>query len=114
MAMTMTKSNPPRIGVDLAKISRFRNQPALAKKILSLKEWDLYERHAQPETYLAGRFAGKEAFIKAYRTLPLPELNTIEVLNDEDGAPFIHFQNTVYSVSLSHDGDYVVAMVIIL
>ncbi len=110
----MTKSKQPRIGVDLAKISRFRNQTALAKKILSPKEWAIYHTHAQPDMYLAGRFAGKEAFIKAHRTLPLPELNTIEVLNEEDGAPLIRFLGKVYSVSLSHDGEYVVAMVIIL
>jgi phosphopantetheine--protein transferase-like protein len=114
MAMIMIKSNPPRIGVDLAKISRFDHQQPLAIKILSAEEFHHYQTHAQPATYLAGRFAGKEAFIKAYQPSPLPDLPTIEVLNHPDGAPFIRYNNQIYSVSISHDGEYVVAMVIIL
>jgi holo-[acyl-carrier protein] synthase len=109
----MKKNSLPRIGVDLAKISRFENQEKLAKKILSSLEFKIYQSHPQPAVYLAGRFAGKEAFIKAYRKNPLPALSTIEVLNDEDGAPSIRFKDQTYAISLSHDGEYVVAMVII-
>lgn len=109
----MMTNNSPRIGVDLAKIARFQNQALLAKKILSPLEFAVYASHPQAATYLAGRFAGKEAFIKAWHQPPLPDLATIEVLNAEDGAPFIRFQGKQYQVSLSHDGDYVIAMVII-
>jgi holo-[acyl-carrier protein] synthase len=109
----MMTNNSPRIGVDLAKISRFQNQETLAKKILSPLEYSVYSTHPQPATYLAGRFAGKEAFIKAWHQPPLPDLATIEVLNAEDGAPLIRFQGKQYQVSLSHDGEYVIAMVII-
>ena len=109
----MMTNNSPRIGVDLAKITRFQNQETLAKKILSPLEFAVYSSHSQPAIYLAGRFAGKEAFIKAWHQPPLPDLTTIEVLNAEDGAPFIRFQEKQYQVSLSHDGEYVIAMVII-
>lgn len=109
----MKKNNHYRIGVDIAKISRFEKQISLAKKILSEKEWAIYQVHAQPATYLAGRFAGKEAFIKAYRTSPLPQLDTIEVLHEADGAPYILFENTQFPISISHDGDYCIAFVII-
>lgn len=107
------KNKSPTIGVDIARIARFNNQAALAKKILSSKEMAVYQTHPQAPTYLAGRFAGKEAFIKAYRQQPLPELSTIEVLHREDGSPYIQFQNNTYEVSISHDGEYVIAMVII-
>jgi holo-[acyl-carrier protein] synthase len=110
--MMKTNDKKPTIGVDLARIARFENQQALAKKILSSKEMSVYVTHPQPATYLAGRFAGKEAFIKAYRQPPLPELSTIEVLNREDGSPYILFHGDTYEVSLSHDGEYVIAMVI--
>jgi holo-[acyl-carrier protein] synthase len=109
----MIKNNRPRIGVDLAKISRFENKPPLAQKILSPQEYAIYLTHPQPSTYLAGRFAGKEAFIKAYRQPPLPDLQTIEVLADPEGVPYILFQGLTYEISLAHDGEYVVAMVII-
>jgi holo-[acyl-carrier protein] synthase len=108
-----TNDSKPTIGVDLARIARFENQQSLANKILSVKEMAVYVTHPQPTTYLAGRFAGKEAFIKAYRQPPLPELSTIEVLNREDGSPYILFNGDTYEVSLSHDGEYVIAMVII-
>jgi holo-[acyl-carrier protein] synthase len=111
--MMMKRNKLPRIGVDLAKISRFENQEKLAKKILSTDEFKIYQSHPQPAVYLAGRFAGKEAFIKAYRTEPLPSLSAIEVLNEPDGAPTIQFAGKAYAISLSHDGEYVVAMVII-
>jgi holo-[acyl-carrier protein] synthase len=107
-----TNTKSPTIGVDLARIARFENKLALAKKILSPAELSVYLRHPQPTTYLAGRFAGKEAFIKAYRQPPLPELSTIEVLQRADGSPYIQFQGDIYQVSLSHDGEYVIAMVI--
>ena len=107
------KNKSPSIGVDIARIARFKDQLALAKKVLSTKEMEVYLTHPQPTTYLAGRFAGKEAFIKAYRQSPLPDLSTIEVLHREDGSPFIQFQENTYQVSISHDGEYVIAMVII-
>jgi holo-[acyl-carrier-protein] synthase len=111
--MMKNKSLIQGIGVDLAKISRFENQSALAKKILSPQEYDIYTSHHQPSMYLAGRFAAKEAFIKALRKAPLPNLSTIEVLHEKDGAPYILFKKNRYHVSISHDGEYAVAMVII-
>ena len=88
------KSKGPTIGVDIAKIARFKDQKALAKKILSPKEMEIYSTHPQPTTYLAGRFAGKEAFIKAYRQPPLPELSSIEVLHRKDVLLIFNFKTT--------------------
>ncbi len=111
--MMKNKPNISGIGVDLAKIARFENQAALARKILSEKELSQYQTHPQPAQFLAGRFAAKEAFIKAYRGPHFPNLSTIEVLSDTDGAPFIIFNHQQFHVSISHDGEYAVAMVII-
>ncbi len=111
--MMKNKSTIHGIGVDLAKISRFENQEALAKKILSLQEYRVYINHHHPAQYLAGRFAAKEAFIKAFRQVKFPALSAIEVLSESDGAPFIVFKKKKFLVSISHDGEYAVAMVII-
>jgi len=110
--MTVTNSKLPRIGVDLAKISRFEGKQTLAKKILSPEEFIQYQGHPQPGQFLASRFAAKEAFIKAYRLPPMPALPTIIVGSDADGAPFIQFQKKRYALSISHDGEYAIAMVI--
>ena len=43
-----------------------------------------------PRSYLAGRFAGKEAVFKAFgRNIPHARFCEIEILNDENGAPFV-------------------------
>ncbi len=101
------------IGVDLAKISRFKFKRSLAQRILTSEEFVQYEQHRIPHQFLAGRFAAKEAFIKAYNALPYPAFSAIEIRLGEHGKPYIFFNETVYQLSLSHDGDYVVAFVII-
>lgn len=81
-------------------------------------------------TYLAGRWAAKEAFIKAWSNtlfmqeppIKEEELNwaEIEVEQDRWGRTRINTRGTVaekigrralYPVSISHDGDYAIAVV---
>ena len=100
-------------GIDLAYIPRFKNKQDLAKKILSLNELAAYEVHPIPEQFLAGRFAAKEAFIKAWNRLPYPALSSIEIHLGTHGKPFIKFQQTAYPLSIAHDGEYATAIVII-
>jgi holo-[acyl-carrier protein] synthase len=101
------------IGIDLAHIPRFEGKNALAKKILSPYEYDQYTHHHQPAQFLAGRFAAKEAFIKAWNQQPMPALNTIEVRIGQHGQPYVSFLNTTYDLSIAHDGHYAIATVII-
>ncbi|GHT81372.1 holo-[acyl-carrier-protein] synthase [Actinomycetota bacterium] len=80
---------------------------------------------------LAGKWAAKEAFIKAWSTLEIgirPALAQndvnyceIEVKKDTFGRPFIHLsgqlsihfaQKAKIALSISHDGDYATAVVI--
>jgi holo-[acyl-carrier protein] synthase len=102
------------IGIDIARISRFKNKHTLAKKILSSSEHQVYLNHPQQPQFLAGRFAAKEAFIKAYNHPPLPELHTIEVVIKNHGQPLIQFQNKTYPLSIAHDGGYAIAVVVII
>ena len=101
------------IGVDIAFIPRFEGKEALARKILSVAELDQYLHHPLPSQFLAGRFAAKEAFIKAYNTLPYPELASIEIILKDHGQPFIAFAGQVYPLSIAHDGEYAIAFVLI-
>jgi len=102
-----------RIGTDIVDISKIKNVDRFAKKILSVRELEIYETKVNKEEFLAGRFAAKEAFMKAvgkgFATAPI---NEIEVLYDENGAPFIFFKDKEYSCSISHDGGFATAVVL--
>lgn len=101
------------IGVDIAFIPRFENKVSLAKKILASAELIQYQNHPLPAQFLAGRFAAKEAFIKAHNTLPYPDLHSIEIILKEHGQPFISFAGHHYALSIAHDGEYAIAFVVI-
>ena len=102
------------IGVDLTYIPRFEGKIALAKKILAAEEYEQYVNHARPAQFLAGRFAAKEAFLKAWNQLPMPDLNTIIIRIGLQGQPYITFMDERYDLSIAHDGDYAIATVIIM
>jgi len=102
-----------RIGTDIVLVSRIKNPEAFAKKILSEKELSLYREASNKEEWLAGRFAAKEAFTKAVgKGLALAPLNEIEVLYDENGAPYIMYKKHIYQASISHDGGYATSVVL--
>lgn len=79
--------------VDIARITRLyeRYGEAFAQKILSQPEWLEWTQSppAQPVSYLAKRFAAKEAFSKAVHTgLRSPvTLSNIAITHDENGKP---------------------------
>lgn len=110
-------------GIDLVDISRIRTlyTPAFAQRILSKPELVFFEdiqNESRRFTFLAGRFAAKEALFKALKkgdkTL---NYNDITILNDEDGAPFIesfpNIEKYQVEVSISHTNEYAVAIVLL-
>ena len=82
-----------------------------------------------PPRHLAARFAAKEALIKAWSSLhfarppriPNPNLKEIEVINDHYGRPALRLHGALQKqlgnyktqLSLSHDGDYAIAVVLL-
>ena len=68
------------------------------------KEFDEFNKctDSRKKEYLGGRFAAKEAFLKANKKgigeIPFHE---IEVLNDESGAPYVN--NSDALISISHE-----------
>ncbi|MEE9614438.1 MAG: holo-ACP synthase, partial [Thermodesulfobacteriota bacterium] len=69
-----------------------------------------------PETHLAARFAAKEAVFKALGT-PLG-FREIEVTNGEKGKPEVRVTGLLeddyhFNLSISHDGEYAVAQVLV-
>ncbi len=117
------------IGVDMVSIDRMRKwclQDGILKRFFHPDELEACWRNNayQPES-LAARFAAKEALGKALgcgmRELVLSD---IEIRSDDFGAPHLHMhgraramaeQREIKSVhvSLGHEGDYSVAMVVL-
>ena len=119
------------IGVDIAETERFekiwaRFDGRIAQRILTPNELIEFERRNKPASYLATRFAAKEAAAKALGTGFGCGVGykSIEISNDKNGKPSLKFLNTALQmadqkkvenvfVSLSDENHYVVAMVIL-
>lgn len=101
------------IGVDICDLKRLNiSSESFIKKVLTKEEIDVFynkKTDKQKLEYLGGRFAGKEALIKA--TNKKVSFQDITILNDESGQPIINYPNT--KISISHENEYAIAFVII-
>ena len=75
---------------------------------------------ASPPIHFAGRFAAKESIKKCLlssKIIKSIEFNQIEILSDEDGAPYVHSINDLaisdIKITISHEKDYATAMAMI-
>ena len=96
-------------GIDLQEIS------AIKKAYDSNPRFESLSGNRQI-SYLAGRWAGKEAFSKAWGTgIGAVGFKDIEILTNDKGAPVVTqspFEGNVF-ISISHSGDFVQASVIL-
>ncbi|MEQ2528710.1 holo-ACP synthase [Bacillaceae bacterium CLA-AA-H227] len=110
------------IGLDIVELKRIEaimeRQEKFANRVLTESErvkLDTLSGKRKVE-FLAGRFAAKEAFSKAFGTGIGKDLSflDIEIASDEKGKPFITkpFNKGVH-LSISHSAEYAVAQVII-
>lgn len=119
------------IGSDIARVERFakavkRHGPRFAQRILGPEEQAVWQTKGQPASYLAKRFAAKEAYVKALG-LGLRsgmQWGDIQILNDSLGKPSLQlsgealrlFQASGASathITLSDEADYAVAFVVL-
>ncbi len=118
-------------GVDLVKVPRIKGAiqkhgNAFLKRVFTVGEIEYCESHKRRKfEHYAGRFAAKEAFYKAVSPKDARiRFKDLEVKHLPNGAPefFVReeekkrlglSENAAISVSLSHDTDYAVAVVII-
>lgn len=119
------------VGVDIAETKRFENLYSrygerIARRILTESEQVEFGRRNNPASYLATRFAAKEAAAKALGTGFGRGVGykSIEIKNNNQGKPMLKFINSALElarqkqvenvfVSLSDEKHYVVAMVIL-
>jgi len=119
------------IGIDVVQIIRIKRLigrwgSKFTKRVFSLNEITYSETHLKSEQHFAANFAVKESFAKALGTGFKGELRIrdIEVLRDQAGKPYVNLSgkakqkieklgiNRIHT-SISHDGEYSIAFVIL-
>ncbi len=110
-----TPVNITGIGIDIEDIHRFKARPlesysSFYTKIFTVREIDYCSGKRNPYPHLAVRFAAKEALMKALGK-KIANYRSIEVVF-EDEKPFVLWNKTRYTLSLSHDKDKAVAVVV--
>ena len=107
------------IGVDIVENERIKERlstPRLLENILTSAELAQYtnRKGLKRLEYICGRFAAKEAIIKALHPYATPHYLEIEILDDSNGAPTVKYQNYNIKLSISHEKHYTVSTAILL
>ncbi|MGP4039903.1 holo-ACP synthase [Gracilibacillus sp. D59] len=112
------------IGIDIIELHRIKEilerQHKMLNRILTRKEKEVlnqFQSDKRKIEFVAGRFAAKEAFSKAWGTgIGKLSFLDIEIINHENGAPVLKSKvltSETCFVSISHSENYAVAQVII-
>lgn len=116
------------LGNDIIEINRIekaivRYGQKFLDRLFSKQEQAYCLKHQKSFRHFAGRFAAKEAIVKALGTGFSGEITwlDIEVINDSLGKPVVHFSKKLQSIypgtevliSISHGHDYATAVAII-
>lgn len=117
-------------GIDIVEIGELKRavdkwEDRFINRVFTHKELDLSHKKRLPCEYLAGRFAAKEAVLKAFGGRGI-DLKDIEVLNEEEtGRPFVKLHNKADDfkarrkissiiLSISHTKEYALASAILI
>lgn len=116
------------IGIDLVEVMRIkqiveRHGDRFLNRVLGPQEFEVYRTRHDRHPFLAGRFAAKEAAIKALGRylVQRPPFRHIEIVNDNTGQPQLRFAGDLAArlahlrsqVSISHERSHAVAVVVL-
>jgi len=110
------------LGADIVKIVRIKKlveDKKFTDRIFTDNEIEYCNSHTKSYIHFSGKYAAKEAVKKALLSNKLIEnisMKEIEVLNNPDKSPYItlnKLNDIKCNISISHDGDYAIAFVII-
>ena len=117
-------------GIDIVAVTRIKEaleaSESFKTRVFTNKEIEYCHAQKNKIPSFAGRFAAKEAFVKALGTGFTEGINwnDVEVINNENGKPHIELHNeakgifekkkmTSILISISHEKEYAVASVIL-
>lgn len=116
------------LGNDIISIERIvhiieRHGKSFLDRTFTIEEQAYCQKHRESQRHYAGRFAAKEAIVKALGTgfREGVDFLEIEILNDQLGKPIVHLSqnlidqvgNVTVSVSISHCKEYATAVAIV-
>lgn len=117
------------IGTDIVNVQRIANvltrNPRFARRVLTLTEYERFQRHAKPAAFLAKRWAAKEAAAKALGTgIGQVSFQHIHIGHTPAGQPTLEFTDAAQlraaelgineaHISLSDERDFAIAYVIL-
>lgn len=106
------------IGIDIVENNRIEKK--ISKQFINLvltsNEQLIYHKKIGKKKleFLCGRFAAKEAIIKAISPYENPHFLEIEILNKKNGTPIAIFKHYQFLISISHELNYTIAEAILL
>lgn len=115
------------IGIDIVEVKRIKKlikKSGFLKKVFSDEEIKYCEQFKNNAERYSGKFAAKEAFIKALKssdikkisdTASILNLKDIKILNRNDGMPFVSVDDIEINglLSISHTSSYACAIFIL-
>ena len=112
------------IGTDIVDVERIKASidkysAKFVNKIFSLEEQDYCNSKSKPEIHYSGRFAAKEAIIKAIKSSGFDQefsLKEIKIINHLDGSPYVELDFDYkgdINVSISHTQTHAIAFAIL-
>jgi len=104
------------IGIDIVEVFRIeklisKEGDRFLKRILSVPEIEIAYKKNKSAEFAAGRFAVKEAYVKATGDKKTP-FNKICVLNEKNGKPYIK-DRVDLEISISHEKKFAVGIVLV-
>ena len=117
-----------KTGIDIIEIDRVKEsiestEGKFCERVYTEKEIEYCEsKKAQKYQHYAARFSAKEAVFKALSAILEDKYSIswldVEIINDENGRPYINFTNKTFDklisidISLSHCKEYAIAYVV--
>lgn len=104
-------------GIDIVELDRVKSvKEGFIKHVLSINEIDKYNSFNEQRKieFLGSRFACKEAIIKCLSGIEIPNMNELDIQNNEKGKPFIKYKDYSIEISISHEKHYAIAVAILL
>ena len=110
-------------GVDIVDVDRIKSsiekyQDKFLSKVFNKEEQDYCNSKSNPFIHFSGKFAAKEAVMKAvfFKKVKLIRFKDISIINDKNGAPMVYirgrFEKSI-NISISHTNDTAIAFAIL-
>ena len=106
-----------KIGCDILSIKRIEDKlknEKFLERFFSCEEIELFKQRKFNVQTVTGNFCAKEAYVKALGC-GFGEIRPkdIQVLRRNNGEPYLVHDENEFAVSISHDGEYAFAVVIL-